>query len=248
MAGRLSSEELDALLGAHALDADEPAEREQVEQYLAENPTARAEVDETREIMSLLVDLEEGPPSLWSRIQAEISQDPSGTNVRPFAQPARSRRRGLSRVVAVAAVAAALVLAVAGVVALRDDDGSSSADRVAQLARAAEEARSDPGARQAALADGDGVARATVVYLPDGTGYVTNTALDDLPEGRTYQWWAVVDDGAGPAVVSAGVLGRGPEVAGFHYDGPVRGFAISTEDAPGALAPHEPLAAEGALA
>ena len=45
MAGRLSREELDALLGAHALDADEPAEREQVEQYLAENPTARAEVD-----------------------------------------------------------------------------------------------------------------------------------------------------------------------------------------------------------
>ncbi|MGH9051220.1 MAG: anti-sigma factor domain-containing protein [Acidimicrobiia bacterium] len=246
MAGRLSREELDALLGAHALDADEPAEREQVEQYLAENPTARAEVDETREIMSLLVDLEEGPPSLWTRIQAEISQDQDETNVRPLARPTRSRpRRISSRVLAVAAAAAVVVIAIIGVVALRDD---GAPDRVAQLARAAEDARTDPDARQAALADGDGVARATVVYLPDGTGYVTNKALDELPDGKTYQLWAVVDDGRGPAVVSAGVLGRDVEVAAFRYDGPVRGFAISTEDVPGALAPHEPLAAEGALA
>ena len=246
MAGRLSREELDALLGAHALDADEPAEREQVEQYLAENPTARAEVDETREMMSHLVDLEEGPPFLWARIQAEIAQDPSETNVRPLVRPARSQSRRMSqRLLAVAAAAAVVVIAIVGVVALRDD---GSTDRVAQLARAAEDARSDPDARQAALADSDGVARATVVYLPDGTGYVTNKALAELPEDKTYQLWAVVDDVRGPAVVSAGVLGRDVEVAAFRYDGPVRGFAISTEDAPGALAPRQPLAAEGALA
>lgn len=246
MAGRLTREELDSLLGAHALDADEPDEREQVEQYLAENPAARAEVDETREIMSLLVDLEEGPPSLWARIQAEIAPDASETNVRPLARPERSRPRSTSRrVLGVAAAAAAVVIAVVGVVALRDDTGT---DRVAQLAQAAEDARSDPDARQAALADGDGVARATIVYLPDGTGYVTNKALEELPDDKTYQLWAVVDDARGPAVVSAGVLGPDVEVAAFRYDGPVRGFAISTEDSPGALAPHEPLAAEGALA
>ena len=246
MARRLSREELDALLGAHALDADEPGEREQIERYLAENPTARAEVDETREIMSHLVDSEEGPPSMWSRIQAEISREPNATNVRPLAPPVRSRRRWSSRrVLGVAAAAAVVVIAVFGVVALRDE---GRPDRVARLAQAAEDARSDPDARQAALADGDGVARATIVYLPDGTGYVTNRALDELPEDKTYQLWVVVDDARGPAVVSAGVLGRDVEVAAFHYNGPVRGFAISTEDEPGALAPHEPLAAEGALA
>lgn len=245
MAGRLSHEELDSLLGAHALDAVEPDEREQVEQYLAENPTARAEVDETRELMSLLVDLEEGPSSLWSRIQAEISPDPSETNVRPLVPPARSRPRWVSRRVLGVAAAAAVVIAVVGVVELRDDNGP---DRVAQVTQAADEARSDPDARQAALADGDGVARATVVHLPDGTGYVTNKALAELPEDKTYQLWAVVDEVGGPTVVSAGVLGPDVEVAAFHYDGPVRGFAISTEDLPGALAPQQPFAAEGALA
>jgi anti-sigma-K factor RskA len=246
MAGRLSREELESLLGAHALDADEPGEREQVEQYLAENPTARAEVDETREIMSLLVEAEEGPPSLWGRIETEIAREPGPTNVRPLAPPARSRPGRLSRrVLAVAAAAAVLVVAVVGVVAMRDDDGTDPATQVAQ---AAEDARADPDARRAALADSDGVARATVVYLPDGTGYVTNEALDELPEGQAYQLWAVVDDARGPAAVSAGVLGPEVEVAAFHYDGPVRGFAISTEDAPGALAPRAPLTAEGALA
>jgi len=244
MAGRLSREELDSLLGAYALDAAEPDEREQIERYLAENPTARAEVDETRELMSHLVDLEEGPPSMWGRIQAEISAEPSTTSVRPLAPPVRSRWSS-RRLLGVAAAAAVVVIAVVGVVELRDD---GRPDGVAQLARAADDARSDPDAREAALADGDGVARATVVYLPDGTGFVTNRALDALPEDKTYQLWAVVDDARGPAVVSAGVLGPDVEVAAFHYDGPVRGFAISTEDAPGALAPHEPLAAEGALA
>jgi Anti-sigma-K factor rskA len=246
MAGRLSREELDALLGAHALDADEPAEREQVEQYLAENPTARAEVDEAREIMSLLVEPEEGRSSLWARIQAEISRDAGETNVRPLVRPERSDTRRIpQRALAFAAAAAVVVIAVVGVVALRDDSGT---DRVAQLAQAADDARSDPESREAALADGDGVARATVVYLPDGTGYVTNEALDELPEEKTYQLWAIVDDVRGPAVVSAGVLGQDVEVAAFRYDGPVMGFAISTEDVPGALAPHEPLTAEGALA
>jgi hypothetical protein len=246
MAGRLSREELESLLGAHALDADEPGEREQVEQYLAENPTARAEVDETREIMSLLVEAEEGPPSLWGRIETEIAREPGPTNVRPLAPPARSRPGRLSRrVLAVAAAAAVLVVAVVGVVAMRDDDG---ADPAPQVAQAAEAARADPDAREATLADGEGVARATVVYLPDGTGYVTNEALAELPEDKTYQLWAVVDEVGGPTVVSAGVLGHDVDVAAFHHDAPVRGFAISTEDSAGALEPHQPLAAEGALA
>ena len=103
-------------------------------------------------------------------------------------------------------------------------------------------------AGQAALADADGVVRATVVRLPDGTGYVTNKGLEELPSGRTYQMWALIDDKTGPAFVSAGVLGRDLDVAVFRFNGRVRGFGISTERTPGALAPHNPLAAEGSLA
>jgi anti-sigma-K factor RskA len=248
MASELSREELDSLLGAYALDAVDPEEREQISRYLARDPSARAEVDETREVMSLLADLEEGSPALWNRIQEEISRRPDATNVHPLAAPADPRRSSNPRrALALVAAAAAFVFALASVLVL-SDDGSQGADRQAQLRAAVEAARDDPEAREAALADGDGEVRATIVYLDDGTGYVTNTALEKLPRGRTYQLWAMVEDETGPAVVSAGVLGRDLELAAFRFDGRVRGFAISTENAPGALAPHEPLTAEGSLA
>ncbi|HEX6311579.1 MAG TPA: anti-sigma factor [Acidimicrobiia bacterium] len=241
MAGELSPEELDSLLGAYSLDAVEPEERAELEQYLAQNPAARAEVDDTRELISLLVDLEEGSPGLWNRIQEEIRGPDAAREAASSSAPTPRQRRPVSgRAVVVAAAAAAVFVAVVGVVALRED-GASGGDRIAE---AADAAQNDPAAREAALADRDGVARAAVVYLPDGTGYVRNLALADLPPGRTYQLWAVVDD----TVVSAGVLGPDVDVVAFHYDGPVRAFAISTEDAPGARTPHEPVTAEGALA
>jgi hypothetical protein len=249
MAGELSRHELDSLLGARALDAVDPGEREQIDRYLAENPGARAEIDESREVMSLLVEPEEGSPALWSRIQEEISRPLEATKVHRLTAPPRARRRPVARrAIALVAAAAAVVFAVLVGMELGEDGGARLADRQAQARAAAEEARGDPESRQAALADTDGVVRARVVRLPDGTGYVTNTALEQLPNGRTYQLWALIDDTTGPAFVSAGVLGRDPDVAAFWFDGRVRGFAISTERSPGALAPHSPLAAQGSLA
>jgi Anti-sigma-K factor rskA len=248
MARELSRQELDSLLDAHALDAVDPEEREQIDRYLTQNPWARAEVDETRELMSLLVDLEEGSPVLWSRIEEQISRRPEATNVRPLATARGTRRPSITRrAVALVAAAAALVFGVLVVSEIADEGGSRVTDRRGQMLAAAEKARDDPAARQSALADADGVVRAKVVYLPDGTGYLTDTALDDLPDGRTYQLWALTDNETGPAFVSAGVLGRDLEVAAFRFDGAVRGFAISSERTPGALAPHEPLSAEGSL-
>ena len=249
MAGELSRHDLDSLLGAHALDAVDPGEREQIDRYLARSPLARAEIDETREVMSLLVDPEEGSPALWSRIEAEISRQPDATNVHLLtAHQETPRSRFARRGLALVAAAAALVLAVLVGVELGGNGGSPIADRQAPVRAAAEEARSDPQSRQAALADADGVVRATVVRLPDGTGYVTNKGLEELPSGRTYQLWALIDDKTGPAFVSAGVLGRDLDVAVFRFNGRVRGFGISSERTPGALAPHNPLAAEGSLA
>jgi Anti-sigma-K factor rskA len=246
MAGELSRHELDALLGARALDAVDPGEREQIDRYLAENPSARAEIDETREVMSLLVEPEEGSPALWTRIQEEISRTPEATKVHRLTAPPRARRSPFARrAAAFVAAAAAIVFAVFVGMELGDGGGARLTDRARA---AAEEARDDPESRQAALADTDGVVRARVVRLPDGTGYVTNTALEQLPSGRTYQLWALIDDPKGPAFVSAGVLGRDPDVAAFRFDGRVRGFAISTERTPGALAPRSPLTAEGSLA
>src|ERR687897_650893 len=106
MAGELSRHDLDSLLGAHALDAVDPGEREQIDRYLAENPSARAEIDETREVMSLLVEPEEGSPALWTRIQEEISRPPEATKVHRLTASPRARRPPFTRR-AIALVAAA---------------------------------------------------------------------------------------------------------------------------------------------
>jgi Anti-sigma-K factor rskA len=200
-------------------------------------------------VMSLLVDLDEDSPALWSRIEEEISGRPDTTNIRQItAAPKATRSPFRRRALALVAAAAALVAGVFVVGELREDGGSRVANRRAEILAAADQARGDPAAREAVLADLDGAVRANVVYLPDGTGYVVDTTLERLPQGRTYQLWALIDDPTGPTAVSAGVLGRDVAAAAFRVDAPVRGFAISTERVPGALAPHEPLAAQGPLA
>ena len=50
----LQREELQALLGAYALDAVDPDERDQIERYLETDPRARAEVESFREAASML--------------------------------------------------------------------------------------------------------------------------------------------------------------------------------------------------
>jgi len=78
------SPELDALLGAYALDALDAAERAAVDAYLERVPAARAEVDELLEATALLasarVDPERAPPSLWSRIAEQVER---GSGLRP---------------------------------------------------------------------------------------------------------------------------------------------------------------------
>ena len=57
--------------------------------------------------------------------------------------------------------------------------------------------------------------------------------LAELVPGRTYQLWALVGDRRSPEVISAGVLGPDPGVTAFNVGGPVVGFAITDEVAPG---------------
>ena len=68
--------ELDELLGAYALDAVDADERRRVEDYLEINPKAAAEVQEHREVATMLAYTGmDAPPDLWSKITAEIEAD-----------------------------------------------------------------------------------------------------------------------------------------------------------------------------
>ena len=237
--------ELDALLGAYALDALDPDERVRVEEYLAVNPLARGEVDELRESAASLalapVDDLTAPTELWDRISSRLADEP---RVLTTLQP-RARRLFTPRVVgALAAVAAiAIVVLAAQVIVLRDRDTNSPNN----LAGAFDKAATQQGAREVALAPANGVEVARIVLLPDGTGYLKNDGMKELPSDHTYQLWALSGTGRQPVAISAGVLGPSPRTVGFHTSGPVRGFGLTVERTPGVVSSTQPMYASATV-
>ena len=237
--------ELDALLGAYALDALEPAERSRVDAYLAQNPLARDEVDELRESAASLalapVDDITAPPELWERIsrtiEDELAQEAESDAAVAVAGDELGAHRSARRVtwmslVAVAAAAVVVVLA-AQVISLthRLDDvrGTGEKDAASAFVRAGHAA----GARKVALMPANGSEVARVVLLPDGSGYLKSDGLAQLDADHTYQLWALAGSADHPVAISAGVLGANPKAAAFRISDDVHGFAITIERAPG---------------
>ena len=69
----ISDDELEALLGAYALDAVDQHEREAVEHYLERSATAREEVRNHHEVaMALATTPGQAPEALWNRIEASM--------------------------------------------------------------------------------------------------------------------------------------------------------------------------------
>jgi hypothetical protein len=116
------------------------------------------------------------------------------------------------------------------------------------MERAAEDAAMEPGARVADLVSDKGTVMASVVTTVDGRGYVVVENLPKLPEGQTYQLWALMPDGMQPTMVSVGVLGRNPTVRAFTTDAKVKGYGLTMEDSPGVMVTDGPLMFEGRLA
>jgi anti-sigma factor RsiW len=233
-------DELDELLAAYALDAVEPEEAAEIEQYLRENPRAREEVDRHREVAALLgASGGPAPEGLWDVIAGAIADEerppePSGELARVLELPAR--RTVPARVVAgITAVAAALVL-VLGVALVRqqaqfDDDLQDLEDAMADtgVVQAANAALVDESTVQVHLASPTGdEAQATLAITDDGQGFLVAPHLDPLGDDQTYQLWAITDD----AVISAGVLGNDPGTRAFTA-GDADAFAITIERAGG---------------
>jgi anti-sigma factor RsiW len=260
-------ERMDALLGAYALDAVDEYERRQVEEYLATEPRARAEVEAHREVATLLAySGAAAPAGLWDRIsraldgEAETLSPPPVERVvaalpPPAPPPARVapdapiapvvalRRRGRLLPASIAA-ALALALGVAGgVLVERDRTGgtgpSASVDAVFAQALA------DPVGRQVQLLSASGPGAVRVVLMPDGSGYLDGSSLGSLPLGETYQLWAVTASGR---VISVGVLGNRPGIEGFAVGEPPSALVITHERrAEGVEKSAEPAAFVGEL-
>lgn len=250
----LQREELQALLGAYALDAVDPDEREQIERYLEVDPRARAEVESFREAASMLaMSGADAPSGIWDRIVGEIEGEQLDLGTSDVSPPAldlfeRKRARGASRRsvavrwVGVAAAVAATLIALLSIQVLRQNDRIDRLDVATTgdaVRRGAETAATAPGSRTVSLTTDGGTELASIVLRADGTGYFVPHGLEAAANGEVYQLWALVGDDAEPEAISAGVLGNDPGVASFRFSAPVNGFAVTLEQAPGVVSSLE---------
>jgi anti-sigma factor RsiW len=249
---------IEELLGAYALDAVEPDERDQIEAHLATCPRCRAEVAEHREVAALLgYGGAAAPEGVWGRIRESL--EPAPPELRLAVTPsepatpeprqplpedagapvsdldARRRRRSRLRIALVGA-AAAVVIAVLGAEVLHL---SNQVDRMREetaLQVAATDAFGDPTAQQASLQTADGTVEARAVVTGSGEGYVLAGNLPDLSDG-TYQLWGETDG----TVVSLAVMGPAPDVVAFTAQAPLSRLMVTAEKAPVAQTSNTPV-------
>ena len=229
--------ELDELLGAYALDAVDSDERRRVEDYLAVNPRASAEVQAHREVATMLAFTGmDAPDDLWGRISDEIGEEapPPGPELaKVMSFDDHPKRRAISRMApwAVSVAAAAVVAFVAVGLADRADAPNDP------IARAVEVARADRDSLTTTLVADGSEASAEAIIDQDGHGYVLARGLPTLPDGQTYQLWGVVESGD---VISLGIFGPNPEIETFTVEGTVDALAITIEQYPGVISDGNP--------
>ena len=248
----VSHAEMRELLGAYAVHALEDSEFESVAAHLDGCDRCRDEVDDLLDASASLGVSDLQPPSmdLWKRIAADVRAIPaaersdSDGSAQPGAAAASGpvTRRLIAPVIAldaarearrdrqskwrigVASAAAAIALAV-------PITSMISGSPAPSLAALATQAAGEDGARLVSLKGADGTAVADVVVTKAGRGYLRHSVLPELPQGRTYQLWAV----AGKEVVSAGVLGRHPDVSAFTVDTKFSALALTVEPETGSV-------------
>lgn len=229
--------DLDELLGAYALDAVDDVERRRIDDYLAVNPRAAAEVQAHREVATMLAFTGmDAPEDLWDRIADEIGEQapPPGPELaKVLAIDDHPRRRGITT--AVPWLVAAAAAAVIGFVAIGLADRADAPNE--PLADAVDVARSDSGSLTTTLVADGSDASAEAIIDRSGRGYILAQDLPALSIDQTYQLWGVVDDGQ---VISLGILGPNPEIGTFTVDGVVSALAITIEQAPGVVSDGNP--------
>jgi hypothetical protein len=225
---KLSHGAVRELLAAHALDATDLDERQSIERHTEVCPGCRDELDQHRAVAALIgaqsveVDV---PESLWDRVQAGIAPESNVTVLRP----------GRTPLLAVMGIAAAMFLLVIVQTSRLTTVQSELVAAQVQIERlhdsiavgdwsmAASLASQLPGARSVSLTGGGS---ASIILLPDGTGFVTTSDLSELPGDRAYQLW-IVQRGE---VVSAGLLRAGAVGSTFRYDPTTLDGLVVTEE------------------
>jgi anti-sigma-K factor RskA len=229
--------EFDELLGAYALDAVDPDERRRLDDYLAINPRAAAEVQAHREVASMLAfSGMEAPDSLWERIAAELDEPPPPPGPQLAKVMSIHDRPRRTRVGSIGPwVASAVAAAVIAVVAISVTESASAPND--PIAAALEEARADRDSISTVLTTEGSDAAPEAIIDQDGHGFLLARNLPTLSNDQTYQLWGVVDDGQ---VISLGIIGPNPEIETFTVESKVSALAVTIEQAPGVISDGNP--------
>ncbi|MDJ0960781.1 MAG: anti-sigma factor [Acidimicrobiia bacterium] len=213
------------LMAAYAMDAVDERERAALWNAIDQDAALRSELAAYHETLAVLAAaVEDAPstpsPAVWNGIQQAIAGDEAAAEAPSFT-PVREvkRRRFTTRILGAVAGTAMVAAAFFGIQLASVD--------APDLASAATELAAQSSSRTVSLTDSGGLA-VDVVLGADGVGYVYADQLPALNDGRTYQLWAINDNG----VISAGIFGT-DGIAPFHTDGAVTGFAITEEVAGG---------------
>lgn len=240
--------DIEELLGAYALDALDEDERRAVEDYLLANPRARAEVQEHREVATMLAwSGMDAPDGLWDRIAGHLDgseSEPESELGHVLPMRGSTRRRTPMRMVgswAIGTAAAALIAVVAVRVSTDDTSTTKSAGIGAEVA----DAISNPRSVQAELTSDSGL-KVRAVIDPDGHGYLLASSLPPLDSSRTYQLWGQID--GRNSLISLGLLGASPKTEQFTVKGHLSLLAITDEVADGVVSSSNPAIVAGAPA
>jgi anti-sigma-K factor RskA len=234
-------ETVSELLAVYALDAVDADERALVERHVEECPRCRGELTEHLAVAAALGDTgAPAPAGSWDVIAERIGRPEGSEAVPPLDLAAiradRARTDAPRRSVAarfVAAAAVVVLVAAVGTMAWVISDQQSRLDEM-ETAMEGDSVMLDPDAHLVSLDDADGATYATAVMDDSGRAVLISSGLQALPEGRSYQLWAVGPDGP----VSLGVLGPNPQLVSFGMvEGDATTLAITDEPAGGSPAP-----------
>lgn len=276
MTERLRPHQIEELLGAYALDAVDPDEREQVELALRDHPEWRDEVAGHLEVAALLAHSgAPAPDGLWGRIADALEEPPPAMRlaVVPTEAPhptsvvaptpavptrevttdpvvsldaERARRRARAGMV-LGAVAATIILFL-GIVVVRQEQ---------RLDRQEQELVTPSVDELAAEALADPDSREAVLESEDGALAAKAVVLpdgtgyllgDELPELAADRTYQLWGVTEGGTVVSLGVFGAEPGTATFQVDGEVTTFALTEEVEGGVVASTNTPVVAGELA
>ena len=242
---RLTPDELRELLGAFALGAVGPGEREQVEAFVLDDRDARIELHQLEHAVAWLGHASPRPSEAsWDAVQREMAADLEAERMvertAPAAVPvtagvatvadldAHRTRRNWRQLVAVAAATLVLLGTAIGVAKVIVSDSKN------------------PPGRAVALRAPDGGIPIRIVLDRNGSGSVRSSELPPALAGHVYQLWA--QSSATAPMHSAGLLGRSPK--GHRVRVPEGSFriAVSVEPDGGSAAPTtDPVAVSGTL-